>query len=109
MNAPKQIAFTIVGMDCAEEVSALKREIAPLVGGEAHLAFDILNGQMIVSDLSKEVSVESIVEAVERAGLGAQVISGDSPKSEPSQTSWQHHRRALLTALSGICFFAAFT
>ena len=35
-------------MDCAEEVAAVKREIAPVVGGEDCLAFDILNGKMNV-------------------------------------------------------------
>lgn len=41
--------FRIHGMDCAEEVTVLKREIGPLVGGESNLAFDILNGKMIVT------------------------------------------------------------
>ena len=33
-------------MDCAEEVAVLRREVGPLVGGEGHLDFDILNGKM---------------------------------------------------------------
>ena len=42
------LSFKIHGMDCAEEVTVLKHELAPLVGGEEQLAFDILNGKLIV-------------------------------------------------------------
>jgi hypothetical protein len=40
--------FRIHGMDCAEEVAILKREVGPIVGSADRLAFDILNGKMIV-------------------------------------------------------------
>ena len=42
--------FKISGMDCAEEVAVLKREIGPLVGGEERVAFDILKARMTVDD-----------------------------------------------------------
>ena len=42
--------FKVSGLDCAEEVAVLKREIGPLVGGEDRLAFDVLNGRMTVAD-----------------------------------------------------------
>jgi Zn2+/Cd2+-exporting ATPase len=29
------LRFRIDGMDCAEEIAALKREVAPVVGGES--------------------------------------------------------------------------
>ncbi len=44
INSPLQ--FRVLGMDCAEEVTALKRELAPLVGDEERLAFDLLQGKM---------------------------------------------------------------
>ena len=39
--------FRIRGMDCAEEVAALERELAPLLGGEGELGFDLLNGPQL--------------------------------------------------------------
>lgn len=45
---PDRIALKIQGMDCAEEVAILKREVGPQVGGEEFLSFDILNGVMTV-------------------------------------------------------------
>ena len=62
--------YRIRGMDCAEEVAVLKRELGPLVGGEDRLSFDILKARMTVSG---DVSDEQILKAVARTGLGAQV------------------------------------
>jgi hypothetical protein len=41
---PDALHFKIHGMDCAEEVGILKRELRDLVGNESNLSFDILNG-----------------------------------------------------------------
>ena len=52
-----QIAFKIHGMDCAEEVAILKRELGPLVDDFEQLRFDVLNGKLIVvgmNDLSQD-------------------------------------------------------
>ena len=44
-----QLTFKIRGMDCAEEVALLKRELRALVGGEQNLAFDLLAGKLTVT------------------------------------------------------------
>ena len=49
MTQPSSPIFRITGLDCAEEVAVLKREVGPVVGGEERLAFDVLNGRMIVT------------------------------------------------------------
>jgi hypothetical protein len=41
MKAP--LEFRIHGMDCADEVAILRREIVPLVGSPDRLGFDILH------------------------------------------------------------------
>lgn len=99
--------FRIHGMDCTEEVTVLKREVGPLVGGEDRLAFDILNGRMIVQELPQDVSPQSVVKAVERAGLTAEIVTGETTPSEADEAFWKKHRRLLLTASSGVCLLAA--
>ena len=42
------LVFKVRGLDCAEEVAVLRREVGPLVGGADNLAFDVLNGRMTV-------------------------------------------------------------
>jgi Cd2+/Zn2+-exporting ATPase len=103
----QQHAFKIHGMDCTEEVTVLKREVGPLVGGEDRLAFDILNGRMTIQELPQDVSPQAVVKAVERAGLGAEVVTAESPQVEGARTFWERHRRLLLTALSGVCLLGA--
>ena len=41
-------AFRVEGLDCAEEVAALKRAVGPVVGGAERLGFDVLAGKMTV-------------------------------------------------------------
>ena len=44
----KSVSFRIAGMDCAEEIAALKSVLEP-VNGVGDLQFDLLNGRMTVS------------------------------------------------------------
>ena len=62
--------YKIIGMDCAEEVTALKGELSPLAGVR-DLAFDILNGKMTVLH-DHTVAEPAILSAVRRAGLKAE-------------------------------------
>jgi len=99
--------FKIRGMDCAEEVAILKREIGPLVGGEALLSFDLLKAKMTVHSPAREVSPREIVKAVERTGMGAQVWEEDAERLEP-ESFWLRRGRTILTAASGAFAFAGF-
>lgn len=90
-NAERQ-TFRIFGMDCAEEVALLRREVGQLVGGEDRLAFDILAGKMIVADPAATVTADQIVEAVRRAGLSAEPWSDDRSEHDRDrfrQFTWE--------------------
>ena len=65
------MTFKIRGLDCAEEVAVLQRAVGPVVGGEAHLAFDILNGTMTVRLAQETVSEAAVRQAVARTGMEA--------------------------------------
>src|SRR6185295_9541119 len=91
--------FKIRGMDCAEEVAILKREIGPLVGGEAHLSFDLLKAKMTVLS-APGVNPREVVKAVERTGMGAQVWEDDAERLEP-ESFWLRRGRTVLTVASG--------
>ncbi len=96
-----QVVFRIHGMDCADEISALKREVGPLVG-EDKLAFDLLNGRMSI-DMTPDAALESKVEkAVGRAGLRAEPwIEGGT--SEAAQAEERRRRvQSWLTTASGV-------
>jgi len=88
-------------MDCAEEVAVLKRELAPLIGGEDRLAFDILNGKLIVRSEPGDVSARAVIQAVARTGMRAEVWR-DEKGGQSDTRFWQKHSRSLMTAVSGV-------
>ena len=99
--------FKIHGMDCAEEVAALKREVGPTVGGEDRLGFDILNGKMTIQPSAHEVTPEAIIRAVARTGMRAEVWRDSS--REPTQSEErQHYGRTITTVLGGVLTLIGF-
>lgn len=102
--SPKQ--FRIHGMDCADEVAVLKREVGPLVGGEEQLGFDILNGRMVVAAVAI-ASTDEIIEAVSRTGMRAEFWYDDAAESRPLSFV-ERWGRAGLTTLSGCAIAIGF-
>jgi Zn2+/Cd2+-exporting ATPase len=91
-------AFKISGLDCAEEVAVLKREIGPLVGGEDLLEFDVLRAKMTVLAPAQVAKDSAIVAAVRRTGMRAEAwLEG----SKGDQTAVVQGRRARLAMTCG--------
>ena len=80
---PDDIQLRIHGMDCAEEVALLKRELLPVVGSEDRLGFDVLNGKLTLSDLPSNVTLGDVLVAIEKTGLRAEQWNGARPDSGP--------------------------
>ncbi|MFO0850762.1 MAG: heavy metal translocating P-type ATPase [Gemmataceae bacterium] len=93
------LSFRIRGMDCAEEVAVLKREVGPVVGGEANLSFDVLNAKMTVA-ASVGLPGEQIQAAVARTGMTAEPWR-DERSALADEGFWERNRRTVLTAGSG--------
>jgi Cd2+/Zn2+-exporting ATPase len=99
-------AFTVRGMDCAEEVSVLKRAVGPVVGGEERLAFDVLNGRMTVANDARDVPEQKILKAVAATGMSAVPWDAHMDKGDGNA-----HRRqqVLFTAASGASLLLGMT
>jgi Zn2+/Cd2+-exporting ATPase len=93
-------AYKVAGMDCAEEVAVLEQAVGPLVGGADRLAFDIVNGRMMVADEARGVPDDGIVRAVARTGMSAVPWEARSGLGEADS---HRRRQALFTVLSGAC------
>ena len=98
-TAAVRIAFTVKGLDCAEEVSTLKRAVGPLVGGEANLAFDVLNGRMLVLDSAAAAPSAAIRQAVASTGMAAQEWHGGRTEGEGGDR--RRRAQTLFSVLSG--------
>lgn len=99
--------FRIHGMDCADEVAILRRELTPLVGAPDRLGFDILLGKMIVRDGSPSTTQTQLVSAVARTGMRAEPWQ-DVQAGAAEMGFWHRRGRTTLTAVSGALCAAAF-
>ncbi|MCC6748346.1 MAG: heavy metal translocating P-type ATPase [Deltaproteobacteria bacterium] len=104
-NEPAALRFKIRGMDCAEEVTALKRELVPLCGGEERIVFDVLRGKMTIAPGAPPVTAQAIREAVGRTGMEALPWSEASPGPV---SGWARHGRLWMCAASGLLLLGGF-
>ena len=103
----EQLHFKIEGMDCAEEVTVLKRELGPIVGGEDRLSFDLLNAKLTISTGAVAVFPETVIVAVARTGMNAEVWA-DGPPTMAKTSFFDRWGRTLLTTVSGLFTVAGF-
>lgn len=101
MSNEPTIQLRIRGMDCAEEVSLLKRELLPLLRDEDRLGFDLLNGKLTVDTSSLEVTRAKVLAAIERTGLKAEAWRDDGEATN-NLSFLGKHQRSILTAVSGL-------
>lgn len=106
-SAGARYTFKVQGLDCAEEVAVLRREVGPLVGGEDKLAFDVLNGRMTVLDEAPPISAEDIRQAVRRTGMTA-VEWRPEEKGKRDESDRHRRQQVWFTSLSGLFVVAGF-
>lgn len=100
--------FRILGMDCAEEVAILKRELGPLVGGEQQLSFDMLNAKMTVQIEGTSITVEHICSAIEQTGMRALTWEQHINRSSNEDSLWSRYGQLIMCISSGIFIVIAF-
>ncbi len=96
-------AYRVRGLDCAEEVDALRKALAR-VPGAGEPQFDLLNGTMSVAVHEGGIGDAEIVAAVRSAGLEA--VPWDRSSGLPPESGdgfWARRGRAVLCAASGAC------
>ena len=103
----ERFEFRIHGMDCADEVAILRREIEPIVKTPGRLSFDILRGKMNVDQGDPAVTEAGLVAAVARTGMRAEVWQDEKPTSS-DMSFWQRRGRTALMAASGVLTISAF-
>ncbi len=100
----REQSYKIVGMDCSEEVAALRQALAD-VPGIAELRFDVLSGKMIVR--STDGGDAAIVDAMQEAVLAAVATTGMTAlpwlnhRQESNETFWSRHGRTVMATASG--------
>ncbi len=108
--AMERMIFRIKGMCCGEEISVLKRELAPIVGGELNLSFDLLESKMTVFSTENRVSAAKIREVVARTGMEAVPWTAgcEAGVCPVEEGMWERRGRLFLCMLSGGLMLAGF-
>lgn len=100
-GGPVRRGYKVRGLDCAEEIDALRKAMAR-VPGVSEPEFDLLNGTMSVAVGASELDDGLIIAAVRRAGLDA--VPWDPDDGLPPENGdgfWARRGRSVLCAASG--------
>ncbi|WP_353119584.1 heavy metal translocating P-type ATPase [Nitratidesulfovibrio sp.] len=84
-------AFRIEEMDCANEVSILRRALTPLVGSPDRLEFDVLSRRMRVDMDGLDLRPDDVVAAVARTGMRAAPEAAGRPGVVPGSLPSASH------------------
>ena len=98
-------SFQVSGLDCAEEVAILNKVVGPKIGGAEHLAFDVINGRMIILDSAAAVSDGEIAQLVATTGMSAKPWDAENASEDQAV---HLARQRLFTMLSGGFWAAGF-
>ncbi len=95
--------FKVVGLDCAEEISILKKALSKREG-ISDLEFDVLNAKMIVT-CEQSVDSQKIIQWVKEGGMEA--FPWSDKKAIEKESFWKKQGRLITTTLSGIFLVVA--
>jgi Zn2+/Cd2+-exporting ATPase len=99
----KKIELRVEGMDCAEEISAIRQELNG-VAGVLGIEFDLLGRRLVASIDEKLLSEASLVEAVNRSGVRA-VVSTTAEVASRRSHMWG---RMVAMTISGVAVLLGF-
>lgn len=97
-----KLHIRIRGMDCSEEVAVVRHAVEPLPGVTG-LAADIAQGLVTVSVSPKGPSMETVLSAIAKSGLGAEAANGSAPVRK---SLWDARWREILTSLAALAIIA---
>ncbi len=101
----ERIDYKVEGLDCAEEVAVLKREVGRL-DGVVELDFDVLNAKMTIVYDPALCETDNFIGAISRTGMKAIPWSQREAVKEGSRL--QRYGRLFLTIISGCSLVAGY-
>lgn len=93
----------VAGMDCAEEVSLLRKGLAE-VPGIRDLKFDVINSRLSVEYDPEVTELDVIHAAIHHVGMRAEPWGNSGRPIDPW---WLRHGRLVACAISGLCLILA--
>jgi len=101
----KQVAYKVKGLDCAEEITILRKELGNQTGILA-LDFALLNSKMTVTYDSAKIVPDSILASIDKIGMNA--VLWELRTKQESVSLWQRHGRLIMANISGVLLLFGF-
>ena len=106
-NNYQEKTYRIEGLDCAEEVKALRKTVGRLDGIE-NLDFNVISGTMTVTFDDSKTDNDAIQAGIKNAGLKGhtegECCGGSNNRDKTTDSWWKKHGRACLCIVSGLLF-----
>ncbi len=111
MSLPMADAMTtskirVHGLDCAEEVSGLRRALQPRAG-VSELSFDLLRGIMTVDHDERTITRDDLLAAVAEIGMRGELWNEKTARQRTKHDKG-HWKQSLLTTSSGVLLAGGF-
>lgn len=97
--------FRVKGLDCAEEVAILRREVGGLPG-VINMEFDVVNARMSVKYDAEAIGPERMVAAIDATGMKA--TPWEQRLEDAPESFWTRRGRLIMVLLSGGLLLAGF-
>ncbi len=107
---PTESTYHVTGLDCIEEVKALRKTVGTL-DGVAKLEFNLMKGTVHVFFENEPLTDDTIIQAIKSAGFDGMPINieqGVHSKATIQKGFWSRRGRLILCACSGVLSLLGF-
>ena len=95
------LTVRVQGLDCAEEVSLLRRALVAHVEAEHELSFDLMQGTLTIHRSPASRNDEAIFSAVRTTGMKAERYTPEAAAARAASGRWADPRMLWLAGISG--------
>ncbi len=95
--------YKIYGMDCADEIAVIKRELLPYVQDESLLQFNLLKGKLIIYNQDNRFTKSDIEKKLKATGYRFSCwLQYQQSHKNNHQGFWQKQQKTILTLICAI-------
>lgn len=103
----KPIILKVYGLDCVEEISIIKRELADITD-ENDLSFDLINGKLSIHASKAPFDDDVFIRRIRSAGMRAIPWHVYLKEKDKAQSFWQKHAKLITTLVGSLSLILGF-
>ena len=104
----KKLILKIYGMDCAEEVGILKRELKSFIEKEEDLTFDLINEKLTIDYDDEKFTSDQMIQQILKTGMKAVAWQTYIKQQLKTKSFWPRYGRIIAVLISALGLFLGF-